>query len=423
MKLFKTSGFVLVTALCLSCVCTLAQSAEQRVALLIGNSDYTVSPLRNPPNDVREMEAALNALGFKVRKVLNANQNQMKRAVREFGSLAQGADVALIYYSGHGTQVAGENFLLPIGASIEKESDYEVEAVSANGLMRQIAGARPKAAIVVLDACRDNPHASQTKSTSKGLSRMDAPNGTMIAFATSPNSTAGDDGLYARVLASKLRTPGLEILDVFRDTTAEVRRLTNGRQEPRISEVSISDRIFLAGYGSGSPPRQTLNPPTADYLYGPVVRRSDGTTVVQLDEVRTIMLKTCEEGTEYINKRCVGQPRLYTVAEAHEAANAANRDAFAGFSNWAVPDYMVLLGIYANLTRALVTEKDAKLIDPFGIDATTAKGLFLTGVEGLNTWMLPRGGTWTATRNADIGGGIEYRRDGKYRLRLYRVMQ
>lgn len=219
----------------------------QRVALLIGNSSYQTAPLRNPSNDVRELESALTAIGFRVQKVVNANQNQMKRAVRDFGELAQGAEVAFLYYSGHGTQAGGENYLLPIGATIDKEADYEVEAVSANALMRQIAGARPKAAIVVLDACRDNPYASVTKSTNKGLTRMDAPTGTMIAFATSPNNTAGDDGHYARALAARLKIPGAELIDVFRDTTSDVRRITQGKQEPRISEMSISDRIYLAG--------------------------------------------------------------------------------------------------------------------------------------------------------------------------------
>lgn len=219
----------------------------QRVALLIGNSSYQTAPLRNPPNDVREMESALTAIGFKVQKVLNANQNQMKRAVRDFGALAQGADVAFLYYSGHGTQASGENYLLPVGAIIDKESDYEVEAVSANALMRQIAGARPKAAIVVLDACRDNPYASATKSTSKGLTRMDAPTGSMIAFATAPNTTASDEGLYARELARQITTPGVELYDVFRNTTAEVQRLSKGKQVPRVSEVSITEKIYLAG--------------------------------------------------------------------------------------------------------------------------------------------------------------------------------
>lgn len=233
---------------CLWAVVTPAQA--QRVALLIGNAAYQAGPLRNPPNDLQEIGSSLKSVGFRVQTVLNVNQNQMKRAVRDFGALAQGAEIAFVYYSGHANQANGENYLIPLGAVIEKEADYEVEAVSANALMRQISGARPRAAIVVLDACRDNPFAAVTRGTNKGLGRMDAPSGTMIAFATAPNSTAGDEGHYARVLAAQIRVPGLELFDVFRNTTIEVQRLTDGRQIPRVSEVSITDRIYLAG-----PPR------------------------------------------------------------------------------------------------------------------------------------------------------------------------
>ena len=221
-----------------------------RVALLIGNANYTVGRLTNPPQDVQAMETALNKLGFKVQKVLNANQNQMKRAVRDFGNSAQGADVAFLYYSGHGTQANGENYLLPVGASIDKESDYAIEAIAANDVLQQIRGARPKAAILVLDACRDNPLAANTRSSTKGLGRMDAPTGTMIAFATAPNNVASDNGDYAKVLARELQKPGQELIDVFRNTTAEVRRLSAGKQEPRISEMSISERLYLAGQGT-----------------------------------------------------------------------------------------------------------------------------------------------------------------------------
>lgn len=225
----------------------------QRVALLVGNASYSRAPLSNPPNDVREMEAALTAVGFKVSKVLNANQSQLKRAVRDFGNSARGAEMALLYYSGHGTQVRGENYLIPVGANIDKESDYEIEAVSANAVLAQLREAQPRAAVVVLDACRDNPHVASTKSLTKGLARMDAPTGTMIAFATAPNDVAQDNGLYARVLAKNVQRPGLELLDVFRDTASEVRRQSSGQQVPRVSEVSIDQRIYLAGPGAVAP--------------------------------------------------------------------------------------------------------------------------------------------------------------------------
>lgn len=245
------SQFFLAAALLL--LAWMPPAHAQRVALLIGNAKYAVGPLTNPPNDVRQMETALRSLGFKVQTVVDANQNQMKRALRDFGAQAQGADVAFLYYSGHGTQASGENYLIPLHATIDKESDYEVEAIAANAVLRQISGARPKAAIVVLDACRDNPFAAVTKSAAKGLVRMDAPNGAMIAFATAPNTTANDDGHYARELARQLTTPGLELFEAFRNTTAAVQRLTNGRQVPRLSEVSFSERIYLAGIAPGAP--------------------------------------------------------------------------------------------------------------------------------------------------------------------------
>ena len=246
------------TALLLLTLLAPLPALAQRVALLIANADYAVGRLANPVNDMRQVAAALRAVGFVVQTLENANQAQMKRAVRDFGDAARGADIAFIYYAGHGTQAYGENYLIPLQASINKESDYDIEAVSANNILRQIAEARPKAAVLVLDACRDNPLAAVTRSTSRGLARMDPPTDTLVAFATAPGTTASDNGHYARALATQIRTPGLELLDVFRNTTAEVRRASSGQQVPRISEVSITERIFLAGA-----PAQPASPPSA----------------------------------------------------------------------------------------------------------------------------------------------------------------
>ena len=235
--------------LCALALLLVGPAHAKRVALLMGNASYQVGRLTNPPNDVAEMEKALKALRFDVQKVLNADQNQMKRAVRDFGTAAQGADVAFVYYSGHATQASGENYLLPVKATIEKESDYAIEAIAANDVLAQIRGANPKAAILVLDACRDNPLAATTRSATKGLRPMSPPSGMLIAFATEPHNVASDNGNYARVLAAELQKPGQELLDVFRNTGAEVKRLSGGRQEPRISEVSINERLYLAGPG------------------------------------------------------------------------------------------------------------------------------------------------------------------------------
>jgi uncharacterized caspase-like protein len=236
-------------AFMLALSCALPANA-QRIALLIGNAQYAVKPLENPANDVREMEQALLAVGFKVQTAYNLDRRSFSRALSDFGEQAAGAEVAFFYYSGHGTQAKGENYLIPVDAAIRREADYDGEAIQANAILSQINNARPKAAVVVLDACRDNPFASNTKSTTKGLARMDTPIGTLLAFATAPNATASDDGHYARSLAKHLRTPGLELTDVFRNTNAEISERTGGTQIARI-DLSLNQRVYLAGHHAG----------------------------------------------------------------------------------------------------------------------------------------------------------------------------
>ena len=234
----------------------------QRVALLIGNSTYQSAPLSHPPNDVRVMQAALQATGFKVQTLLNANQGQMKRAVRDFGESAKGADIALMYYSGHGTQIQGQNYLIPVGAEagINKESDYDIEAVSTSLIIGQIAAAQPKAAVVVLDACRNNPFARSVKSAQKGMARIIAPQGILVAYATSPDNTAEDNGFYAKALAGHITTPGLELVQVFRNTAKQVQKNSNGQQIPFIGDLSINDSVYLASIQPEPVSQQGLAP-------------------------------------------------------------------------------------------------------------------------------------------------------------------
>ncbi|MFZ4535481.1 SUMF1/EgtB/PvdO family nonheme iron enzyme [Propionivibrio sp.] len=223
-----------------------AQAAEKRVALLIGNAAYSngLPPLANPPRDVRLLEASLSRLGFQVSAQVDLSQKALQRAVRDFGDKAQGADVAFFYFSGHGMQSRGENYLLPVGAQIDKESDLDIEAISAAAVLRQIEDAAPRAAVVVLDACRDNPVQVRTKSASKGLARMNAPSGTLVAYATSPGSTASDDGFYARYLADNLGKPGMELKEVFNETALAVEKASSGKQRPR-EDVGLRAKVYL----------------------------------------------------------------------------------------------------------------------------------------------------------------------------------
>jgi formylglycine-generating enzyme required for sulfatase activity len=225
----------------------LAQSSK-RVALLIGNATYSGSMTRltNPPNDVAALRSALTHLGFEVAVVPNGDQKAMQRAIRTFGSDAKKAEVAFFYYSGHGMQANGENYLIPVGAQIDKESDLAIEAVQLNGLMQQIEEANPQTAIVVLDACRDNPVASGSKSGNKGLSRItQTPTNTYIAFAAQPGATATDDGIFARSLAKFMVQPGVSVRGVFDKVAQAVQDHTNNKQRPRRDD-GLSTDVVLA---------------------------------------------------------------------------------------------------------------------------------------------------------------------------------
>ena len=232
-----------------------AQSAQtgNRVALLIGNATYSggLTRLTNPPNDVAVLERSLKLLHFTaIKPVLNGDQKAMQRAVRDFGDRARNADMAFFYYSGHGMQSGGENYLLPIGAEINKESDLVVEAVALSNVMRQIEDAKPKVTIMVLDACRDNPLPGRTKSGGKGLARIEnAPTNTFIAFAAQPGVTATDDGIYARELASAL-TSSKNLRQAFDRVGRAVDRATNGKQRPR-KDDGLNDDVALGNIGTG----------------------------------------------------------------------------------------------------------------------------------------------------------------------------
>ena len=156
-----------------------------RLALVIGNGDYQHEPtLTNPVNDATDIAAALKKLGFQVILKRNAKRRAMIRAVQDFGEKLSRHDVGLFYYSGHGLQTRGENFLVPIDAQIKSTADIEFESVPANRILRQMEKANNGINIVILDACRDNPFTTSQKGVSKGLAKMDSPTGSLIAFAT-----------------------------------------------------------------------------------------------------------------------------------------------------------------------------------------------------------------------------------------------
>jgi uncharacterized caspase-like protein len=154
-----------------------AADGEQRVALVFGNAAYKEAPLSNPVNDATDIARALGDVGFKVILKRNANTREMRQAIREFGSELKRAQVGLFYFAGHGVQVKGANYLMPVGADIQNEADAEDLAVDASYALRTMEDAQVRVSIVILDACRNNPFTRSFRSTARGLATMNAATG------------------------------------------------------------------------------------------------------------------------------------------------------------------------------------------------------------------------------------------------------
>jgi hypothetical protein len=224
-------------------------AAEQRVALVIGNGQYRDSPLLNPVNDARAVAEALGRAGFRVVQKENAGRAEMQLALRDFGDALKGGGVGLFYFAGHGVQVKGRNYLVPVDASIEREDEVAYNSVDANQVLDKMEAAGNRLNIVILDACRNNPFARSFRSASAGLAQMEAPVGTFVAFATAPGSVASDgqgkNGLYTQHLLRAMLRPGVKIEDVFKDVRAGVRRDSQGRQVPWENTSLEGDFVFV----------------------------------------------------------------------------------------------------------------------------------------------------------------------------------
>ncbi|MBU1229222.1 MAG: caspase family protein [Proteobacteria bacterium] len=240
------------------------QPGEERYALVIGNSAYKSAPLKNPSKDARDMAALLKALGFNVTLKVDAGVKDMEEAVREFGLSLRKGGVGLFYFAGHGLQVAGNNYLVPVDAKIQTESDVRFECVDAGRVLGKMEDAGNPLNIVILDACRNNPFARSFRSADRGLAEMRAPTGSIIAYATAPGSVAsdgtGDNGIYTKHLLQAMRTPGLPITDVFMRVRMGVVADTAKKQVPWESS-SLTGYFYLSGEGQpgqATPPAPAL---------------------------------------------------------------------------------------------------------------------------------------------------------------------
>lgn len=227
--------------------------AAARVALVVGNGNYAaeIGKLKNPTSDAQLMADTLTGLGFEVALVTDADQKAMKRAIREFGQKLRETGpqgIGLFYYAGHGVQVDGENFLLPVGAEIQAEGDVELEAVSASSILSQMQFAGNAVNLVFLDACRNNPLTRSFRSGARGLARVDAPRGSFVGYSTAPGDVSVDgessNSPYALALVEELNTPGISIEEAHRAVRGKVLAATNQRQTPWDSS-SLTGAVIL----------------------------------------------------------------------------------------------------------------------------------------------------------------------------------
>ena len=227
---------------------------QARIALVIGNGAYSAGPLRNPPNDAEAVAETLRSVGFEVEVHINADRQQMKRAIVDFGKRLEDARGAgLFYFSGHGLQMAGRNYVVPIDATLEREEYVELEAVAADDVLLAMNAAGNPVNLIVLDACRNNPFARSFRSPARGLAFMSAPSGTLIAYATSPGSVASDGkgrlGVFTGALLEHVDDRGLSIEQVLKRSGEAVEDETRGAQVPWFASSLRGEFVFEPAAG------------------------------------------------------------------------------------------------------------------------------------------------------------------------------
>jgi hypothetical protein len=221
----------------------------KRYALIIGNSKYEIGALRNPGNDAKAMAGKLKRMGFEVMLYTDLTEEDMKKHIREFGDkITKNKGVGLFFYAGHGLQVSGENYIVPVDAHITSLQDIEEEAVNLSRITGEMAYANNDLNIIILDACRNNPFEGSGDGGGKGLASAAAPSGTFLAFATAPGSVAADgsgkNGLYTQELLKALNMEGLRIEDVFKEVRRNVYKISNKQQTPWENSSIFDDFYF-----------------------------------------------------------------------------------------------------------------------------------------------------------------------------------
>jgi Caspase domain len=248
-----------------------SSAASERVALIIGNGAYRhTNPLPNPPNDAADVAAALRAIGFDVVEGRDLDKRAMEAKIIEFGRKLERANLAAFFYAGHGLQVGGKNYLVPIDAKVERAAELGFETIEVNQVLAQMEGDK-RVNLVFLDACRDNPLArslarslatgSRSTNVGQGLAILQGAAGTMIAYATQPDNVAldgvGRNSPFTAALLRHIATPGLEVSSLMKRVRADVVQTTNQKQVPWDHSSLMGDVVLVPGVAPQNAPAKT----------------------------------------------------------------------------------------------------------------------------------------------------------------------
>jgi uncharacterized caspase-like protein len=334
----STRGFQMrYLTIILSLICMVftanAAKADRRVAFVVGNGAYkNVAQLPNPPVDAKAMAAVLRNVGFEVVEGTNLTRDKMTERLLEFGKKAQGADVAVFFYAGHGIAISGSNYLLPVDADIKSEMDVKLGAAINIDLTLDQTMSDAKVKLVFLDACRDNPFAAKIKSNSAtrsvsvqtGLAEMKSGEGTLIAFATGPGQTAldgqeGTNSPFTRALISHITTPGVEIQQAMTEVRAQVNEETNKGQLPW-GHTNLIGAVYLNP--AAAPPKSNATAAAPSSSAPATVASGAGGTDVELEFWRSVKESNKpEELNAYLTNYPNGQFKSLALARIASLEN------------------------------------------------------------------------------------------------------
>lgn len=239
------------------CISTTAQnntpdaplSKQKKLALIVGNANYEHGPkLHNPTNDADSINKVLLQLGFKTDKQTNASKYILQKAIDNFCLHLKKCDVGMFFFAGHGVQIGAHNYLVPVDAQLETESDVENQCIKSDEILAKMDSAGCNVKIIILDANRDNPYSIQGKKNN-GFVFVDTPANSFIAYATSPGGRAHDgrqtNGLFTSAILQHINTPGISINELFKLVQKTVWQKSEGKQAPWTNSTLSNDFYFM----------------------------------------------------------------------------------------------------------------------------------------------------------------------------------